>query len=274
MKKPKAIHLFLDTVDLFEALTDEEIGKVIKALLCYAQTGQEQAFSDDPAARIVYIALKGQIQRDFEKYRRRCEINAQNGKKGGAPIGNQNARRYENTEDDGLKCSEKGFSSPTQPKTTETTQYENENKNENENENEHEYENENENEEENKYKEREENKKEQPQNGCSAVVSLFRRICPDISVDRADDRISADVIEQAKALLNGDSFESLFKKVQRSDFLTGRSGKWKGCSLSWVLATENLQRIRRGVYDNPRSCFSSGVTTSIDYSKHKSLFDE
>lgn len=264
MKKPKAIQLYLDTADQFDALTDQQAGKVIKALLRFAHDDKEQQIEDDQAAQIMYIWLRAQIQRDFEKYRARCEANAHNGKKGGAPVGNKNAEKNKTAENGFDRLIKETFSD-TYSKTTETSQEEKEEKQEEK------YE------EEDKEREKEEIKKEQPKNGCFSVLSLFRRICPAISVDTSDELISDDVVSRAEASLDGTSFERLFEKVQRSDFLSGRSGKWKGCTLRWILDPENIERILRGVYDNPRSSlssFTSGVTTTIDYSKHKSLFDE
>ena len=45
-------------------------------------------------------------------------------------------------------------------------------------------------------------------------------------------------------------FRDVCKKIERSDFLTGRSGTWAGCSLDWVLKPANWQKILEGNYDN------------------------
>lgn len=35
-----------------------------------------------------------------------------------------------------------------------------------------------------------------------------------------------------------------------SDFLSGRSGVWRGCSLTWILKPDNLRKILAGKYRN------------------------
>ncbi|ADQ04386.1 hypothetical protein Calow_0818 [Caldicellulosiruptor owensensis OL] len=40
------------------------------------------------------------------------------------------------------------------------------------------------------------------------------------------------------------------QKVEESDFLSGRSGKWTGCNIDWIIKTNNFLKILEGVYDN------------------------
>lgn len=43
-------------------------------------------------------------------------------------------------------------------------------------------------------------------------------------------------------------FERFFAFVARSDFLTGRDGKWAGCSLIWLLTSSKFEAVLGGVY--------------------------
>lgn len=43
---------------------------------------------------------------------------------------------------------------------------------------------------------------------------------------------------------------TVFERVEKSDFLSGRNGKWSGCSLDWILKPENWKKIIEGNYDN------------------------
>lgn len=47
-----------------------------------------------------------------------------------------------------------------------------------------------------------------------------------------------------------EEFTEIFKRIEKSDFLTGRTGNWHGCSLDWVLKPANWQKINEGNYDN------------------------
>jgi hypothetical protein len=47
-----------------------------------------------------------------------------------------------------------------------------------------------------------------------------------------------------------DVFEFVFSKVQASDFLSGRDGKWSNCSFDWIMLLNNFIKIYEGQYDN------------------------
>ena len=42
------------------------------------------------------------------------------------------------------------------------------------------------------------------------------------------------------------------KKVQASDFLSGRSGAWQ-CSFDWLMITGNMLKVIEGNYDNKKN---------------------
>ncbi len=76
-----------DTVD---TLTDEEAGKLFKGIFNYVNTGDSGLKG---VLKAVFITFKQTIDENEEKYQERCEINKLNGSKGGAPKGNQNAKK-------------------------------------------------------------------------------------------------------------------------------------------------------------------------------------
>ncbi|MFV5212715.1 hypothetical protein ACLIIZ_03170 [Azonexus caeni] len=45
-------------------------------------------------------------------------------------------------------------------------------------------------------------------------------------------------------------FDRFFAYVSRSDFLTGRDGKWQGCDLGWLMKAENFAKVLSGNYEN------------------------
>jgi uncharacterized protein YdaU (DUF1376 family) len=47
-----------------------------------------------------------------------------------------------------------------------------------------------------------------------------------------------------------DWFGRFFAYVSRSDFLSGRSGKWSACNLGWLLKAENFAKVVQGHYEN------------------------
>ena len=80
MKKGFILHL--DSLSVLDILTDEQAGKLFKAIRNY-NLGDEPDL--DLSLSIAFLPFKNQFQRDSEKYERTCERNTENGKKGGRP---------------------------------------------------------------------------------------------------------------------------------------------------------------------------------------------
>lgn len=97
-------------------LTAEQFGRLMYALFAFSE-GEDPEVEEDIALAFEFMSLQQSIDR--EKYDRICERNRENGKKGGAPKGNQNARK----------------NNPKQPNGFQNNPNDNDNDNENENEN-------------------------------------------------------------------------------------------------------------------------------------------
>lgn len=83
------------------------------------------------------------------------------------------------------------------------------------------------------------------------VVDLFNRLCPSLPTVIALTDARRTAIKKAAERLGGyDQFVPFFKKVEASDFLSGRSKKWTNCGFDWCLKAGNLVKIREGQYDN------------------------
>ena len=79
-----------------EEMTPEEIGQLTLAMIRYSRDGSEPKFTDR-ALRFMWKAVRARLDADTEAYEERCRVNRENGAKGGAPLGNQNARKYNRT---------------------------------------------------------------------------------------------------------------------------------------------------------------------------------
>lgn len=82
--KKKSFIIRLENIEQFNMLTDEQCGKLLKAMCRYVDTGEVENFNDTMVS-FAFSFLKGQIDRDAEKYEEMCTKNAENGKKGGRP---------------------------------------------------------------------------------------------------------------------------------------------------------------------------------------------
>ena len=68
--------------------------EILEAIVRYGLDGELSELSS--TSDIVFGFIKPQLDRAAERYEQICKQNRENGKKGGAPKGNQNARKTEN----------------------------------------------------------------------------------------------------------------------------------------------------------------------------------
>ena len=78
------------------------------------------------------------------------------------------------------------------------------------------------------------------------VVSLYNDIC----VSLPDVEAVTDSLVNRVASLGDMNYREYFERVQSSDFLSSRSGRWHGCNLDWLLRPDTVQKVRAGTYDN------------------------
>jgi len=105
--------LYTSYFDILSDLSNEQMGEIFRAILEYKTTKKQPVVSVD--LKVVFKFIKNQLDLDEEKYNEKILKQSNNGKKGGAPKGNQNARK--------------------QPKTTQNKHNDNDNVNDNENDN-------------------------------------------------------------------------------------------------------------------------------------------
>ena len=67
-----------------EDLTDEEFGKLMRAVFRYKKTGEKPTFSDR-TMKACWKPIKQSLDRTIAAYEAQCERNRENGKKGGRP---------------------------------------------------------------------------------------------------------------------------------------------------------------------------------------------
>lgn len=98
--------------DCVNILSDTRAGKLFKLLFEYAENQDIDQSQLDSAVKLAFNAFKPGIDKGRKKYLSVINRNRENGKKGGAPKGNQNARKQPKTTQN----------NPTVKKTTQTTQ--------------------------------------------------------------------------------------------------------------------------------------------------------
>ena len=241
MKKPKLFYLHNDNRSLVNRLSDEQAGKVLKAIYNFADGGEIEETGDIAVDTVVDV-FTSVIARQYESYNEKCEKMRANALK-----------RYNQKDDSATACKSR----------------EDKDKDDNKNKNKDKDENKEKDKKEDEHKEKREKEKEKEkeknsslsgisylsdpfcnQIDYSSVYDSFNRLCPDM-VTVIDSFSRQCAIDNAAQLLQGVTFDELFERVQRSDFLSGRNGKWYGCSFDWILKPEHIQKILSGAYDNP-----------------------
>jgi hypothetical protein len=83
--------LYTSYYALIEGLTDEQLGQLARAIFLYARDGE--TISLEPVVRMAFGFIVDDMKRNKAKYEEKVERWRANGRKGGAPKGNQNARK-------------------------------------------------------------------------------------------------------------------------------------------------------------------------------------
>lgn len=79
----KGFVVYGDLADTLSELSDEEAGVLFKAMMAYFTGGDEPDLPRE--LRFAFIPVRQQMDRDREKYERKCEKNRENGRLGGRP---------------------------------------------------------------------------------------------------------------------------------------------------------------------------------------------
>lgn len=92
MMAKKSFILYLDQLEVLDALTDEQVGKLFRAIKAFQSGEDVEPYLTEQIVRVVFIQFKGNMLRDNRKYDEICERNRENGKKGGRPKTQENPK--------------------------------------------------------------------------------------------------------------------------------------------------------------------------------------
>lgn len=84
MSEKKSFILYTDNRSQINMLSDQQAGRLFKALFAFAESGDIPAF-DDGMTTMAFSFISAQIKRDSDKYDDVCKKRSENGKKGGRP---------------------------------------------------------------------------------------------------------------------------------------------------------------------------------------------
>lgn len=86
----------------------------------------------------------------------------------------------------------------------------------------------------------------------SAIADAFNSICTSLpNIKMLTDTRKTHIKSFLDILKKYDlSFEEYFKRVQESDFLSGRNGQWENCSFDWLIKKGNTIKVCEKNYRN------------------------
>lgn len=79
----KSFVIYCHWEDMLKALSDEEKGRFLMALINYEKYGELPM--NDTKVEMAFSLIKEKLDTDIVSYQIRCDTNAKNGKKGGRP---------------------------------------------------------------------------------------------------------------------------------------------------------------------------------------------
>ena len=221
--------------DIIENLPDEQAGILIKAIYRFKRTGE--ASIEEPVLAAVFDMIRNKMVDDAEKYQKRVKANQENGKRGGRNKTQNNPLGFSETE-----------SNPVDPDTDTDTDTVTDTVNDSVTDTE------------NKVTDISSStdvtedilsaKPTRSRVPYQDVVDKYNEIC--ISMPRVT-RLTDARRRAIKGRCSEYSFSEIvdmFQKAQHSDFLSGRNGKWNGCSFDWLMKPGNFLKVIEGNYPN------------------------
>lgn len=252
--------LYTSYYALIEGLSDEQLGQLTRAIFLYARDGE--VIKLEPVVRMAFVFIVDDMKRNKAKYEEKVERWRANGKKGGAPKGNQNARKKQPVGCENNQEVKKTTKNNQEVK--KTTLYDNVYDNEYVNDNV--YDNDVSKETDNNIPSKEglsisENPKVDPAKRCAKIDfaaikeywntkhdqsgSVMRRLT--LMSDQRKGNVRSRIREY------GGDVQMVYKAIDKamaSDFMNGKNGKGWVASFDWMMCPSNFPKVLEGNYDN------------------------
>lgn len=259
MAEKKSFILYYDNLKQIDMLTDEQAGKLFKALYKFSVTGEETEF-DDLAVKIMFSFIADNIRRDTTKYDEVCKRRSENGKKGGRPPKAEKANGFSENQIKAKKA-------------------DNDNDIDNDNVNDNEIEKDKDND--NEIEKDNENEKGKENENChrnfaslfttatsfeiNAFLENFNNICKSFNpVNKISDTDRKNVSEIILNFTENEIIETM-NKIEKSSFLKGKKNNpeskykdWKA-NFSWLIKYDHFLNAYNGNYDNNSDDFDASM---------------
>lgn len=222
----KGFLVYYDSKIIVDRLSDSEAGKLFKALFAYATEGIDADFEAAPVLAMAFDVMRTAIDRNAEWYKKRCEKNRENGRKGGlAKASNRKKMQAEATE-----C--KAMLSKSSLKK------------------------------ENKDKTKRKQEEREEYIDYQQIADLYNETC--VSFPRLT-KLSESRKKAIRARLKQysvDDFRQMFELAESSDFLKGKNDRNWSATFDWMVKDANMAKILDGNYSDKKEGCDNGEQIS------------
>lgn len=222
IKKPSFL-VYYDNEVVVLRLPDKEAGKLFKSLFPYGREEIKPYFEKKPALAMAFDILSMAIDRDKERYVKRCEANRENGRKGGRPKKNQtDIEETEKTERLDLK-----------PKKADKDM--------------------------DKERDKDMDKERDSNINYQQIADMYNEIC--ISFPRLT-KLSDSRKKAVRARLNQyaiEDFKRLFTMAEESSFLKGQNNRNWSANFDWLIKDSNMAKVLDGNYEDKKGGDTNGT---------------
>ena len=220
----KSFLVYYDNEIIVCRLSDDEAGKLFKSLFPYGREQIKPDFESSPALAMAFDVLSMTIDRDTEKYEKRCEKNRENGRKGGLA----KVSKYKQS----LPSAKQGLAN--------LADRDKDRERDNDID-----------------KERERDSIDYQQ-----IADLYNETC--VSFPRltklSESRKKA--IRARLKQYSVDDFRRMFELAESSDFLKGKNGKNWSATFDWMVKDANMAKILDGNYNDKKEGGDNGEQIS------------
>ena len=247
--------LYTSYYAIIEGLTDEQLGQLTRALFIYARDGK--TIKLEPVVRMAFSFIKDNIDRNADKYQKKCERNRENiRKRWEKKHAEDTTERTDTTEYERIPSNTNVYEEKSR------IPYDNDNEYDNDNDNEYDVSKETDN----NIPSKEglsisENPKVDPARRCAKIDfaaikaywntkhdqsgSAMRRLT--LMSDQRKSNVRARIREY------GWDVQKVYKAIDKamaSDFMNGKNGKGWVASFDWMMCPSNFPKVLEGNYDN------------------------
>ena len=237
--------LYTSIKEPIDELTDEQAGKLFKALLSY-QTDNEIEL--EGLLKVVFLQIKQQIDYNNDKFDETSKKRSEAGKKG------MKNRWNKNNNDNNVITNDNNVNDVITDD-NKNNLYDNDNDNDNVNDNDNDNVNDNENENVNTIK--------KIPNNVQDVVDLYHTLCPSLPKVRVITKKRITAIKSFLKQYDIETIKEAFEKAEASDFMKGQNNRGWKADIDFLTNANSVAKVLEDKYKNKQADTITGTNNNF-----------